>query len=446
MKEQKNILNYDINPEEKSVETSRKAAGSLLEDVDEWEDLNAETLEEGDQKFILKLRELWGGNLASHKNPDLDAKSGIGIFKLAGVSAKNIQFVEKGEFAEGKINIDTGSEDGFVIKYGEKTIFIDHHAIHSGSDNSATKITYEVLTSLGLLKKEEYLDRLVEFVTQADNKTFPDQGKYFKSSMLTILGLERFIKFENLLQFFKEGRSVTELLSGEDIKKYGLIHGASKQNEIVDKSLAALEEMDKTGLIINSERYGKIAVDIGKKVPGGFDAANYHGCGAYIIWNPDSNGFFVTAINRPLQDDFSQGKKIRDTMWIKNPKIDPSPLTLTLSEILNKMTDNKLEPTGVLAEYLLKEKDTDGNIDKKITANPLQVIINKLKMKYAEEDDPEKEKLLEAKIKLLEGASKSEDPLQVVKNEYVDDNISDEEMLQINELFEPSKNINKKAP
>lgn len=467
-------LDHEIRPEEKSVETARKGAGYVLESIDKFEELNAKTEEEGNNKFIEKVRELWGGNLVTHKTPDLDAKSGIGIFKLAGVSAKNIEFVAKGDFVDGKINIDTGNQHGFTIEYEGKTIFMDHHTLYSGSDTSATKIAYEVLTSLGLLKKEDYLDKLVEFVTQADNKTFPDQGKYFKSSMLTVLGLERYIKFNNLLRFFKDGRSVTELLSSDDLEKYELLDGASKQKEIVDSSLATLKEMDRDGLIINSPRYGKIAVDLDKKVSGGFDAANYYGCGAYIIWSPKTNGFFITAINKHLEDSFSQGHKVRDTMWIKNSNQDPSPLLISLSEILNKLTDNNLNPTGKLADYLLREKSIYNNIEgiKTPAINDMSSEIPEFEPKPTTEQEESESPVLESanidifqpyleeleedrvdgklnseeflgKKSLITEASRSKNPIEFIEEARVDGKLSSEEFHKLQDLL---KGVDKPQP
>jgi len=244
------------------------------------------------------------------------------------------------------------------LEDGGKTVFIDHHSDKSGRDSSATKLTYELLTSLGLLKKEKYLDDLVEFVTQLDNKTFPDEEKYFKDSWHTVLGLDQFMEFKNLADYFKSGRKPNEILSETDIKKIGgqrLLEKSQEQKKKIDDSFKELERMMNKGLIFDAGRYGQIAVDIGKKVPAGYDAAKAYGCPTYIIWDSEGKSFLITS-REPIEDKFSQGTKVRERMWIK-PRHDPAPLKITLGEILQTMTDGRLDPDGELKNYLEREAE-----------------------------------------------------------------------------------------
>lgn len=261
-----------------------------------------------------------------------------------------------------------------VIEDGGKTVFFDHHTDKSGRASSSTKITYEVLTNLGLLKKEEYLDKLTEFVTQMDNRTYPEEEKHFKDSWQNLLGLQRYIPFNKLLVCFRGGKLPHENLSEKEIEQLGLKKRSQEQKRLVESSLQKLEEMKNEGLIIDSEHYGKIAVDIDKRVPAGFDAAKAIGCGGYIIWNPKEKSFFLSTI-KSLADDFnlSQGKRIRETMWIK-PRFDESPLEIKLEEILNKMTDGKFEATGKLKEFL--EEDLQRGKDRELE-DKIQEIIKK---------------------------------------------------------------------
>ena len=67
-----------------------------------------------------------------------------------------------------------------------------------------------------------------------------------------------------------------------------------------------------------------------------------------------SNSFFISTVN-PLTDKFSQGIKVREKMWIK-PRHDSKPLDLTLREVLETMTDGKLQPTKGMKEFLDREK------------------------------------------------------------------------------------------
>lgn len=352
----------------KKYETPRKAAQITLARVKNWQNLNAENQEEGDKKFVDLTRKLWKeftvhgfsgvekktGKKFLSNTADLDGRTSLGLLRLAGIKIDDIKYVVPGEFESGKINIDTGNKHGVVIEDEGKTAFFDHHGNNSGGETSATKITYEVLTSLGLLEKNEALEKMVVFVTQVDNRSFPNEEKYFIDSYQTLLGLQRFVNFENLLIFFKEGKNPADVLSYHELKRFGLYNQSESQKRVVVDSWESLERIKKSGFIVDSKRYGEIVVDLNKKVIAGYDAARGYGCGAYIIWAPEKNSFFISTVN-PLTDEFSQGKKVRENMWIK-PKHDPEPLRLTLKEVLDKMTDGKLEPTKGLKIFLDKEK------------------------------------------------------------------------------------------
>ena len=376
-KNNKKIINSDITKEtnqerETDFEFSRKATDITLARIDNYKDLRAKTGQEGEKKFINQTRKAWkefvvhgviGADKKTGKKTilnytDLDGKSSMALLKLAGINTKDVEYVAPGEFVKGKINLDTGGRHGLVVEDDGKTVFMDHHADESGEDTSATKVVYEVINSLGLLKKEKHLDKLVEFVTQIDNCTYPDEEKYFKNSHKTILGLQRFIHIKHLLNFFKADRNPTEILQDSELKKMGLFRRSQTQKKAAESSLAELKKMETDGLIIPSDRYGKIAVDIGKKVKAGSDAAKAYGCGAYIIWSPKEKSFFIS-VKDELTDDFSQGKKIRNKMWIK-PRNDEASLGVKLEEILNKMTDGKFQPVAELKEYMEKEA-VDGN-------------------------------------------------------------------------------------
>ncbi len=350
--------------QEAETETPRKAAEITLARVHDYKELWAETEQEGDKKFVEKTRELWKefavhGVMGMDKRTkektilnftDLDGKCSIALLKMAGINTNDIKYVAPSSSIEGRINLDTGDKQGLVVEDGGKTAFLDHHADESGDLSSATKITYEVLTSLGLLKKEKYLDNMVEFITQVDNSSFPNKAEHFVDSAKTILGLQRFIDPKHLLDFFKAGKSPVEILTDNDLRAMALTIRSKEQQGIVDASDVRLREMRRDGQVVNSDRYGEIVVDIGKTIPAGFDAVTASGCGAYIIWNPRENNFFISTAE-PLTDKFSQGRKVREKMWIK-PLHDKTPLTTKLTEILNKMTDGKLQPRDGLKKFL----------------------------------------------------------------------------------------------
>lgn len=457
--EQKPVFDYTIRKEEKPIEIHRKEGLATIARIKSYDELSATTEEESYAKYLEKAKDVWG-NLAVHgiigkvkkkeknekgekivvervmltNHTDLDGKAAMGLLNLSGVDTTQIEYVKPGSYVPGKINLDTGGRYGFIVEDEGKTVFFDHHTPEGDSDTSATKMVYSVLTAPDLehpsrkprLERTEYLDKLVEFVTQIDNKTFPDEEKHFKGSMLTLLGLQRFVKFDTLLNFFKDGRSVTELLSPDDLEKYGLLNAAMRQKDIVESSSAILEEMEANGLIIESEQYGKIAVDIGKQLPGGFDAAKAYGCGGYVMWSPDTNGLFITTV-KPLRENFSQGFKIRGSMWLK-PRDDGSELTIPLSEILTKLAGSSFTRKGTLADYLLQEPITPQKPEQEKT-DTFEPFIAKLRMKYADDEISEEE--LNFKTELVQKAADSEDPSQAVKNAFADDDISEEELTEL---------------
>ena len=109
--------------------------------------------------------------------------------------------------------------------------------------------------------------------------------------------------------------------------------------------------MEKQGLVIDSDEYGKIVVDIYGTLRTGVDAAKSNGAGAFIKWMPAAQSFFISTFGIPLKHRFTQGQQIRDTMWIKH-FTDPAPLSVELQEILKQLTGNNLKPAGELKKYL----------------------------------------------------------------------------------------------
>jgi hypothetical protein len=198
------------------------------------------------------------------------------------------------------------------------------------------------------------LDKLVEFVTQEDNKTYPNEEKYFKNYGHNLFGLRDNIKFEHLLTFFKDGHKPYEVLQEKELKKMGLLKISEEKNKLVEKSLAELERIKDKGLILETSRYGKIVVDINKKIPFGFDAIRHAGYQTYVSWAPADESFFISSVH-PIMDNFRQGKKIRETMWIK-PLADRTPLSVSLRDTLGRMIDGRAIAHGELAEFLAEEE------------------------------------------------------------------------------------------
>jgi hypothetical protein len=106
-----------------------------------------------------------------------------------------------------------------VFDKDSNTAFFDHHG-ESSQISSATEIIYRTMTELGVLDRTPELDRLVNFVTLVDNKKYP--AEEFLRSAKTILGLQREVKFNQLLAYFKEHDSPFDELTLVELDKYGL--------------------------------------------------------------------------------------------------------------------------------------------------------------------------------------------------------------------------------
>lgn len=469
MTQKESYLKHNPRSEEKDVELSRKASYATLKKMEKqsgtWEEqLDAKTEKEGDEKFKEEVRELWkqlavhgvierdkDGKVTIKNFTDLDGKGAIGILKLAGIKGSDIEYVNPGTFKKGKTNIDTGGKHGFEVvedEDGTITIIGDHHSDKSGRDTSATKIFYETMLALEMVEKTPALDKLVEFVTQIDNKTFPNEEKHYKDSWRTVLGLQRYFNFANLLRYFESGKSPTDILTVDELFKYRLDKPALKQEKIIETSLAEMERMEKEGLIIPSQRYGRIVVDIGKKVPSGIDAAKYFGSETYINWSPYKNGFFITSPDRGITDTFSQGFNVRKGMYMK-PLADTSPLTLTLGEVLNKMTDGQFVPTGDLKKFLDKEKLLKHNKEmEKISEqpkkqNPFEEFIEAERDRLAEGEVGPAE--VRAKRDLLEKVAISDNPLESLKDALSEGFISPEEFKKLKALV-PEQRLQSSQP
>lgn len=133
------------------------------------------------------------------------------------------------------------------------------------------------------------------------------------------------------------------------------------QKERINESKIVLEQMEKDGLIIDSDRFGRIAIDIDKKIPTGPEAAKAFGCEAFVLWQPEYNRFgvntlggkeLVDADGNLLANKYDQGVEVRKTMWLKSLAEKDEPLNIKLETILQELTDGKFVPTGKLKEYI----------------------------------------------------------------------------------------------
>ncbi len=336
---------------EGKFEYSREAAKITLDKVSSWEELNAATLEEGEEKFSEKTRELWkdfavSGVLAYDKEKgervlkpftDLDGKATLGILKMAGVDVSNLTYVRPGESLQGAINLDTGDQFGVVYNEDTYTAYFDHHKKGANRVTSTAEIMYKTMVDLGMLEKSDAMDKAVEFVTKVDNRQYPPEE--FLRSAKTLLGLQRSLKFEQLVKYFQDHDSPTEELTPEEFAKYGLKEAAEKQQKIVDAAMKKLAEMEQEGKIVATS-YGKVVINENNELKVGASAAyvKYDG----IINISPGKSFAVTFKDKELDEnvlrerlgDKFQGKIIRGKMWIYNGQ---EPLRLSLDEIIEAL-------------------------------------------------------------------------------------------------------------
>ena len=385
------------NTEPKKIERSRKIAEIVLEHPEfKYSDIEAPTSQETREKFNRRALEIFSkievvvhgmeardretGEQRLAQRGDMDGEAALGLLRMAlkqaGLKIKEVTYVQKGATGlGGKMLIDTGGKNGIVIeknKDGTVTIYFDHHSPEFSTEpTSATQLMYEGLTASDLLQEEPYLNNLVEFVTQADNLTWPDSyyEKYQDYDKM-LVGLWNHVQFAHLEQFFKDGKSPTDILTPEEIAKYNLQKSSEAQKLKIKKSLEVLPDLEKAGFVVETEKYGKILIDFGRRLPNGTIAAKYRGYDGYISWHPNDTGFFITVPGKDIAEDFGQGVKVRGSMHLKNPKYDPSPRTLTLTEVLNKMSGGKLKPKGLLKKYLDFEKKNVYNKDTVVEPRP----------------------------------------------------------------------------
>ncbi len=167
---------------------------------------------------------------------------------------------------------------------------------------------YDNLRAEKLLGDNPAIEKAVEFVTQEDNRSFPNEEKYYKDSPYTLLGLGRRANFEKLVQFFKDGLSPLQKLTDEQLEKYGLKQASERQKATVEKTESQWNELVDNGFVINSPKYGRILVDINGKFnseAGGFTGAKAMGAGAYVLWSPKTRSFFFIHHRRTFSGKYA---------------------------------------------------------------------------------------------------------------------------------------------
>ncbi len=345
---------------------SRKAADLTISKIKFYDELKGDSPKEREKIFKEKSIEYWK-EFATHgvfrfdskENKikllpftDLDGKTCLGLYKLAGFNTENITYVAPGEFVSGAINVDTGHKTGIAVSKEDGTAWEDHHGPEATEATpSAAKFTYYKLITSGLLKKGETLDKLVDFVSKVDRGLFSNNEKYFEISDMTILGLQRFLSFENLYDYFKQGRSPLEILSDEDLKKYNLAKRSAEQRKIIENTKEAVENLKQDGFVANT-KFGKILIDIGKKIPSGYEGARACGYDGYLLYAPNNESFFVSIKKADLQGaNIPQSICVRKNILMKPIKKESIPLKVSLKEIIEKL-GGKIPKSGLLKDAI----------------------------------------------------------------------------------------------
>lgn len=285
--------------------------------------------------------------------PDLDSRAALYILELAGIEYPQLTFVKKGESVPGGVNIDTGERPDFVIE-DDGSVFFDHHGgerADRGASTSAAKIVYEKMVEYGLLKKEKWLDTLVDFVTGIDNADYPlDRNSLMKDWSKSLYGLHKVLPFETIVDLIKDGRDPAYPFSPQEImfdsgktasgKVEKLNDLCAKQQKLVEYSTneitVARKRMEDAGIKNHGTKYlGDVLLNIVKtavdpdgkkrqknKIPLGFTATRALGFNSYVLWSDENASFFITSQFHlgkafdAISKEFPEAKIIRGTMII----------------------------------------------------------------------------------------------------------------------------------
>ncbi len=359
---------FKISPHKSQTERYADILGEASRKMEEItfsrsEEAKVGEREESEEIFREKSRELWKdfvvhGVLRFDPKEkkikllpfsDLDGKACLGLFKLAGFDVSQVTYVRPGDFKSGAINLDTGNKTGIEIE--DKTAWFDHHGEDADrASMCGARWVHLGLLAKGFLKKDAALEKLVQFVSRVDREKYPDSETLFYQSDKTVLGLEKFFSFENLYDYFKQGRSPEEVLSAADLKKYGLEEQSKRQKGLIESSKKAIKELEQEGFVIGT-KFGKVVVDVGGKLAGGYRAARAAGYDGYVLYNPRLESFFISIKDADLSKlELIQGVNVRKNMWIKLQDEKDS-LQVPLRKILEKL-EGRIPQAGKLKDTI----------------------------------------------------------------------------------------------
>jgi len=405
--------------EEKKIENVRAFSSHVLYKLGEKgiNSLNTPTMDESDKKFVelakkaIDVLTVHGsldrktGNIISES--DLDGKGCIKLFNLAGIDTSSVNYVKHGDtYPEGVI-ADTSNVDGVVTEEDGKRVIMDHHGEKSDRTTSATKHVYETLVDFGLLKREDYLDKYVEYVTKCDNENYSDAEfkEVFENYERNMYGLRNKMTSDEICNFFKKGVNPADKLSDYSLKKLegyitqnykwkksdtskkkhkvflNLIDYSKELLEYKNESIKEIAEMEKAGFVFDTgdDRFGKILIDTKKinppttnkisacypKLPTnehiGQLAARDAGYGGYLVMSEVDDNFHLTT-NRSMDETSIPGGfpdknnllSVRGGMIFKTG----ASLDMTLEDVLRTL---KGDPDFKLEGRLKEAIDNENN-------------------------------------------------------------------------------------
>ena len=425
------------------VRAKAESRGLPIEAIPKMGELGMVEITEEGRKAFRELARLAITELATHgmteRGPDgkmtlktysdTDGDACIYLCKLAGIVAKKnkkmgteatkITYVDKGQGKEGAMVMDTSGREGVQFDAETETLYIDHHGDESPTGTSTAGYLYDTLWRAGLIDLDNVfeaaaLEGAIEFVSAVDNGEYPGMHnpKAFLQSSKTMLGLSPYLNFTEIVDFFKKYRDPLEVLTDRQINEWNrgsgesILSRAEKRQERVENSINAIISLKAAEFDVESDKLGRILVDIGKQVPMGRDAAFGMGFDTYLMWNPDDDSFFVQS-KKPLNVRFDQGFVVREKMWMK-PR-DGVALKITLKEVLEMLTGGEVKARGKLAEYL----ENGGENRENETDDPLKAFTDVL---VGEPSNAETaETTLDAFTDVLEGGPAKEQEVETVE-------------------------------
>ncbi len=334
-----------------------------------WQDLAAHGIEQASKEVGQQPKML--------QYSDADGELCLRFMREAGIKSPGIEYVKKGDHATGKVTVDSGGKNGIFVELnwvgnpGEErwvvTTRVDHHGEGDDASPSAAEIIYKALVGLGLLESKVSYEKAVEFLNATDSGNIPgvlskeEMPNYFKNKFAkSLYGLQEFLTGEDIITVFKMNGKPLEELSPkqkEAIKTKGFTKAKEGETKIdkriaqvqekVNKSITAIEKLIAEGCVLETEKYGRILVDIGGTVPLTARAARLMGFDGYINWKPEDKFFMVVADNK-IDFDLKDGIKVRN-MWIKK---DGAGLEIGLGDIVKEMKGEKGRLGKGLETYL----------------------------------------------------------------------------------------------